>query len=317
MAKSVNQIFVFNGDGTAEQIEQLILSNVQQPVWVKLKLNQAAEPLAQLDVPLWAKQILLAKETRPKVRVFQDTLIGIFRGVNKKARQIKNEMVSLRIYIKGNVIITVQRYAIEALTSIEESFEQKSGPETVLDFLEQMLALIVTNASEVVSHLAANIDRLEDRKNSDSTAEVRAQLNEVRRRIILLRRYLVPQREAISALLVSKLSWLNQLDANFLHERLESLTRILEDLEAEKERANVIQEEMFAISQEKINRKMYLLTIVAVIFMPLSFITGLLGVNLAGIPGATFKYAFESLIGVLLLILVVQLIFLRNKGWFK
>lgn len=315
--KNSKQIFVFNGDGTAEKIEQLVLSNIQQPVWVKLKLNQAKSMLTELDVSLWARKMLLMTESRPKVVSYQDALLGIFRGVNKKAKSINKEMVSLRLFIRNNLIITVQRDEIEALSQLEESFKIGNGPDTVLEFLEELLGLIISNASEMVSHLASELDALENDKNTSSLAELRSHLHESRRRIILLRRYLVPQREAISSLLVARLSWLSQLDSNFLHEKLDALTRILEDLEAEKERANVIQEEMFAMSQERINKKMYLLTVVAVIFMPLSFITGLLGVNIAGIPGANLKYGFEGLIGLLILVFICQLIFLKYKGWFK
>jgi len=66
---------------------------------------------------------------------------------------------------------------------------------------------------------------------------------------------------------------------------------------------------------EKTERRIYTLTVLAAIFMPLSFVTGLLGVNLAGIPEATDPLAFLALCGLLSVIVLVQLLILRLKGW--
>ena len=114
---------------------------------------------------------------------------------------------------------------------------------------------------------------------------------------------------------MDKISWLT--DKNLLHFReiADANTRLLEDLAASKERANILYESLFAMAQEAMNQKMYILAIVAVIFMPLSFLTGLFGINVGGIPGRAYRYAFWIFCAVLFVILIAQFYWLRRRRW--
>ncbi len=117
----------------------------------------------------------------------------------------------------------------------------------------------------------------------------------------MLRRYLAPQREAITRLQVEKIHWFTERDKRHLYETANSLIRIVEDLDSLRERANVAQEELVNILSEQINSRMYTLSLVTTIFLPLSFLTGLLGINVAGIPGPTNPWAFLIVVAMLLL----------------
>jgi zinc transporter len=94
------------------------------------------------------------------------------------------------------------------------------------------------------------------------------------------------------------------------------LIRHLEDLDAIRERVAVTQEELQSRLAEQQNVRMYVLSIVAAIFLPLGFLTGLLGINVGGIPGADNPLAFGMFMGFLVLLLAAQLIYFRVKKWF-
>ena len=101
-----------------------------------------------------------------------------------------------------------------------------------------------------------------------------------------------------------------------LRESADRISRYVEDLEANRDRAAVTQEELATRLAESMNRISYLLTIVAAVFLPLGFLTGLLGINVGGIPLAEDTRGFVIICGVLLVIGIGQLCYFRSRKWF-
>ena len=94
------------------------------------------------------------------------------------------------------------------------------------------------------------------------------------------------------------------------------MIRHLEDLDAIRERAAVTQEELQNRLAEQQNVRMYVLSIVAAIFLPLGFLTGLLGINVGGIPGADSGASFWIFVGFLIVVVVLQILYFRTRKWF-
>ena len=105
------------------------------------------------------------------------------------------------------------------------------------------------------------------------------------------------------------------MDRLRLRESADRTTRFIEDLDLARERAVVVQEELLSRLSEKMDRTMYVLSIVAAIFLPLGFLTGLLGINVGGIPGADFKGSFLIFCIFLVLIVGLQIWIFKRKKW--
>ena len=119
----------------------------------------------------------------------------------------------------------------------------------------------------------------------------------------------------VSRLLTEKIVWLDESDRIRLREVYDQLTRHIEDLDEARDRAAVTQEQLVNSLAEQMNSKMYILSIVAAIFLPLGFLTGLLGINVGGIPGADSKLGFTVFILLLGLVVVFQVWLFRKKKW--
>jgi zinc transporter len=145
--------------------------------------------------------------------------------------------------------------------------------------------------------------------------QLRSQLATLRRQAISLRRYLSPQREALSRLLTEKIPWLDESNRIRLREVYDMLIRHIEDLDEARDRAAVTQEQLVNSLSEQMNKKMYILSIVAAIFLPLGFLTGLLGINVGGIPGAESKLGFLVFVLLLSAVVVFQIWLFRKKKW--
>jgi zinc transporter len=147
-------------------------------------------------------------------------------------------------------------------------------------------------------------------------SELREAIGANRRQAISLRRFLAPQREALHRLQAEGIAWLSAQDRARMREIADLTAHYIEALDVSRDLAAVAQEELHSRLSEQLERRMYTLAIITAIFLPLTFITGLLGINVAGIPGSSSSWGFLGVSGVLALILSGQLWILRRRKWF-
>jgi zinc transporter len=167
----------------------------------------------------------------------------------------------------------------------------------------------------VIDGLDEQVDGLEEEVLTAQSYELRTKLSSLRRQAIALRRYIAPQREAMARLQTEQVSWLTELDRGRLREVADRITRYVEDLDSARERATVTQEELAGRLAEQTNKTMYVLSLVAAVFLPLGLLTGLLGINVGGIPGVESPWAFTIVCLVLVGIAVVQIVVFRKMKW--
>ena len=101
-----------------------------------------------------------------------------------------------------------------------------------------------------------------------------------------------------------------------LRESADTVTRHIEDLDSARDRASVAHEEFSSRMAEQMNSRMYVLSLIAGLFLPLGFLTGLLGVNVGGIPLAEDPGGFIEVVIFLVVLIVVQVVVFRYKKWF-
>jgi zinc transporter len=148
-----------------------------------------------------------------------------------------------------------------------------------------------------------------------SNNELKSEISGIRREALTLRRYLSPQKEAMYKLLHDKIDLINEYERIQLREITDQLIRYVEELDTIKDKVTLIQEELTNRIGEQMNNKMYLLSIISAIFLPLGFFTGLLGINVGGVPDTENPNAFYIFSGFLVVVVVLQLIYFRKKRW--
>ncbi|MFX0546328.1 zinc transporter ZntB [Roseovarius sp. S1116L3] len=235
---------------------------------------------------------LLAEETRPRCTLYQGGVLMNLRGVNLNPGEDPEDMVSLRIWAGPHRIVTLTRRPSQAVLDLLRHCERGTGPAAPSEVIAQLALRLADRAEPVVADLNERIDDLEDQVDSGSIAPPRRELAEIRRVAIQLRRYMFPQRDALSTLEIEPLPWIDALQRSALREATERVTRLAEELDAIRDRAQVVHDHISDARAEAMNRQMLLLSVVTAVFLPLGLITGLLGINVGGIPGAGASYAF-------------------------
>jgi zinc transporter len=243
-------------------------------------------------------------------------MLVILRGVNLNPGADPEDMVSIRSWITENRVITSSQHKLLSVDDLRHRIERGNGPTDSGDFLVQLASLMTDRIGDVISNVEEIIDNLEEGLLSFKHHEMRVALSDVRRQSVALRRHLAPQRDALARLANERSPIIDDLTRMQLRELADRMTRYIEDLDEARERASVTHEELLNRLAELTNHRMYLLTMIAAIFLPLSFFTGLLGINVGGIPGADDSKAFLIVVALLAGFAGVQWLFFRWRKWF-
>ncbi|MBN9890315.1 zinc transporter ZntB [Salipiger abyssi] len=287
--------------------------------WVHLRAHHPDTPawivenLSYLDPTII--DALVAEETRPRVTRLGEGLIVILRGINTVTGEDPEDMVSVRLWIDQRRIVSLSRRPVRAIEDIAAELAAGHGPEDCAGFLVSLVERLTYRIEFFWAGIDDEADELEEAVLDGAGGELRGRLVELRRRAIILRRYLQPQRDALRALQAAHPVWLEADDLRHLAEELDALERVVEDADAMRERMALVRDELAGQQSERLNRNMYMISILSALFLPLGFLTGLFGINVAGMPGAAYPGAFWIFVGGLAVVVTLQLAILRRLRW--
>ncbi len=313
--------FILDAAGGARQVDWEEIRSwrpEQGPIWVHLDFTSEYARkwvIEESKIDEIASEALLSEETRPRTTVIDDSALLSLRGVNLSPGSDPEDMVSIRIWLDKYRIISTRRRTLLSVSDIVSSFKSQNGPKTTGEFLSDFTGRLTARMEDVVEELEDRAAQLEEDVLTAGSHALRSEISGIRRETIMLRRYLAPQREAMIKLYTEKIAWLDDNDRMRLREVTDQLIRYIEDLDSIRDRASVTQEELVNRLSEQMNSRMYVLSIVAALFLPLGFFTGLLGINVGGIPGAESKWGFFIFILILLVIFLCQALFFKKKKW--
>lgn len=312
--------FAMDGKGAAEaaSLDALTLSDgvlktesrgkARPPfVWVHLWREDARtirwlESESGLDSFL--QSALLADDTRPRCTLHGGGAVIILRGVNMMEGAEPEDMVSVRLWADSSRVIGVWVRPLHAVEDLVGAIERGIAPVSPGELVAKLAQRLADRMEPRVADLHEELDAFEDALLEEEAVQ-RGALAKVRRRAIRLRRFIGPQRDALTTLSIEDLSWLSDRDRSRVREAADKTTRILEELEAVRERAALIQDQIVEARAAKMDRYMVLLSALAAIFLPLTLFTGLLGINVEGIPFAEEEWAFAAVTGLIVVAAVI------------
>lgn len=258
---------------------------------------------------------LLAQDTRPRAVIEGEGVLLTLRGINLNPDSAPEDMVAIRIYADKQRIISTSERQVLSAKHIAEHIIEGTGPTTTGDFIAAICERLTIHKAEFIDKLEEQLSELEELVLSNNTKDLRTDIAELRRQIVAFRRYLAPQKDAFSRLLSEQFMLFNGSERLKMRETTDKLIRTLEDLDALRDRANVTQEELHSQQSEQVNKRLYFLSLLSAIFLPLTFLTGLLGVNIGGIPGSENTEAFMIFCGILMLLFVLQMALFYRFRW--
>lgn len=260
---------------------------------------------------------LIAEDTRPRAAMLDDGALLILRGVSFDRKGHFEDMVSVRLLITPDRLIAVQRRRLETFDRRVAALDEGEAVEGPGAFTLGLIEALRADAEPVLDKLESAVDKFELaglETDAPPSARDRGRLNGARHDAILMRRHIAPQAEALRHLAAARPLWLSdKAQRAQLKEAADAFRRIAEDLDAVRARAVVVSDEAGLRVAEQTNRLVLRLSAVSIVFLPLTALTGLLGVNLAGIPFAEEVWSFAAFTGTVVAVGAAVLGFLRLR----
>lgn len=287
--------------------------------WVELDAAEDATRIwltERLKISKLVADSLLAETTRPRIqKISPRCVLVILREMNQQ-KDNPADMISIRLLIYKTSIVVIRLRKTSSLTKLTKYCPEGRGPKDTGSFIVGLIDQLERDSQKYLQQALVRLEQIEEIILQKPTDDLRDEVTVLRKNNVVFLRYMKPQAEMIFSLEeILDEDWIpEELYPNLVNVKNNAL-RNNEDLDAIKERAIVIQDEIKNYLAEKQAKNTYALTIVAGIFLPLSFFTGLLGVNLAGIPYAEHHSAF---LGFSLLLCVVGLLLIlvfRFNDW--
>lgn len=291
------------------------LSKTDGYIWLHFDVGDPAfEAWLTRQLPMTVAKALVEPETRPRCDRVENGLVVNLRGVNMNPGADADDMVSVRLWVTEGLIISARVRKVWAVDAIRQQMDAGLAPGTITSFLAELAHGLTKRIDKVSLTLVEDTDAFEEHALSPSKA-LASELAGLRQSVIKLRRYVRPQSEAIAELADGKIWPLEPHSASLLLETANQTARTMEELEATSDRLRAVQDHLDMVHMSALGRNSYVLSIVAAIFLPLGFITGLFGINVGGMPGVEAAYGFWAVsVGSILIGFVLFFVF-RHLKW--
>lgn len=309
-----------DGSGKATKCEIKQALDIDQGfVWVHLSTNnehaqQWLSEVAKLDEYL--VEALTANETRPRCDQFGEGALLNLRGGSEDRMAISDPLASIRIWAIEGRVYSVTRRTLTAVGMVEKCVDEGRVNDPG-DLITEFAAAITSDLDPDVADLGDMLDECETQLDPNRVFELRQMVTKVRAQSIGYRRFLTPQRSALEKLAQLPVGWLGDDDRLHLSAAADRAARMAEELESIRERSALMHEALTDLRAEQIDQRALVISIVAMIFLPLTFLTGLYGMNVRGLWLADRPWAFDAIVAICLATAVGVTTYFVRQHWLR
>jgi zinc transporter len=314
-------VFTFDGRGGVRRLseEEEQLPYVIPPKGFVLISGNARSP----DFKVWLREelgdfvsdMISVPSTRTRCVVMDDKAMVMLRvpRPNASPDDVGRQLLSLWLE-KGKVIVSSELNIPEFL-GVTQWAQSHHAPLSPADLVARLGLRAADRLEPLIERLGDNLDTIEEGLMLSRGTDVRSKLAHLRRSFINFRRLIWPQRDVLNTLEIEDLSFFSPRDRVRLREASARSARLGDELQALSERAVLVHEQILDTRAEQMNKTMLLLTAVTVILLPLTVISGVLGMNVAGIPFADSPHAFWAVAGFLTVLGIALFFLMRKVKW--
>lgn len=277
------------------------------------KLREIAE---HFDIHALALEDVVNVPQRPKVECFQGHTLCITRMVLPNHIGMRPEQVS--IFVGKNYVLTFQEQREDVFEPVRNRIRNKGaillkeGP-SYLSYA--LLDAIIDGYYPLLERFGENLEALEDLIVSDPRPEVLQEIHGAKRDLLTIRRSIWPQREAINSLIRDENPFISDTVRMYLRDCYDHCVQLMDGVETYRELAGGLMDVYLSSVGNRQNEVMKVLTIMATIFIPLTFLAGIYGMNFEFMPELKRPWAYPLLLVAMFAIAVIMLVFFWRKGW--
>lgn len=260
----------------------------------------------------------IINDQRPKAEEYEDYLFFTLKMLYRiKGDTIDYEQIS---FVLGtNYLISFQEKEGDLFDSFRERIRLDQGKvrKKHADYLMyRLIDIIVDNYYVVLDTIGTHIDEIEDCIYTDTAEEAFHKIQSIKKELIFLRKAVYPLREALSKVIKGETSFVQEENLRYFSDVYDHTVHVMDMLDTYKDLTSSLLDIHMNTMNNRMNEVMKLLTIITTIFIPLSFIAGVYGMNFDEMPELRSKWGYPAVLGFMALISAGMIYYFKRKKWF-
>lgn len=255
---------------------------------------------------------------RPKVEEHQDYIFFTCKLIEENKENLTENPDQISLILGNNWIISFLERPTLLFNNFIERIEQAKGIVRTrkADYIfYRILDIVIDNYFFIVDRSSESLEMLDEAVSRDDNEEISKDLHNFKNQMIKLRKMMLPLREAISSLLRDEFDQISEPVKHYLRDAYEHVLQINENIDNQREMAGGLLDLYMTGISNKMNQIMQVLTMFATIFIPLTFIAGVYGMNFTYMPELQWKYGYAIIWGIMLVVATGFIIYFKRKKW--
>jgi magnesium transporter len=271
-----------------------------------------------LSIELLTVEDIYEEKRRPKLEEYPNYLFFSVRSALPSHDPALLQLDQMSFILGKRYLISFQNRSSDHFTDVRDRIEKKRGKIRFKgpDFLLfRMLEAIIDNYFEVLESIGDSIQDLENKLVKLTDAETLRLIEDEKRRLVELKKTVLPVKEVASQLEKLKSPFLDAENHHYFADLKENCLAVLEEVDAHKQILEGLANLYYAVQGQRMNETMKMLTVISSIFIPLTFIAGIYGMNFEYMPELKWKYGYALVVGAMIIVAISMMIYFVRKGW--
>jgi len=267
--------------------------------------------------PLTLEDIVDTRQ-RPKIEDFEDYLLMVLKMLYHDERQDDIRAEQMSVILGSNFVISFQEREGDVFNPVRERIRTGKGRIRKMgaDYLAYALIdTIVDNYFMIPEKLGEKIESMEEELVTNPTPETLQTIHNLKRKLIFLRKLIWPLREIVSGLQRTESTLIHESTDIYLRDVYDHTVQVIDTIETSRDILSGMLDIYLSSISNRMNQIMKVLTIIATIFMPLTFIAGIYGMNFRYMPELEWYWAYPLILGTMIVIGILMLVYFKKKKW--
>jgi zinc transporter len=238
-----------------------------------------------------------------------DTLFSVVNDITFDFAFEASDVATLWISARAHAVITVRRSPLRSIDALRTAVRRGEHVGSAVALLDHLLRDQADELQRIARQASDRVDDIEDALLAGRTDRLTLELSQLRRMSVRLQRLLAPEPGAFFRMLANPPLWVAPTDRQRLQQASEEFSVVLRDIASLQERIKLLQDESAARVAEENNRSLFILTMVTVLALPINLVSGLMGMNVGGVPLNQHPFGYWIVVSLIAMVTV-------TVGWF-
>jgi magnesium transporter len=261
---------------------------------------------------------ILNTEQRPKLEESENYIFFVLKMISPDGEDDQTKVEQVSVVLGANFVISLQEHEGDVFNAVRDRLRKSRGRirKVGADYLAYaLLDAIVDNYFSVLENVGEKIEDTEQQLTTNPGTQTLQLIRKLKNEMIFLRKSVWPLRELISGLLRLETSLVQQSTLAYIRDVYDHTIQVIDTIESYRDMVSGMLDIYLSSISNRMNEVMKVLTIFASIFIPLTFIAGIYGMNFQNMPELNWQWGYFGILGFMAVVVIVLVIYFKRKKW--